>query len=316
MPVKVALRQSIISTFLGVALLFGLDAFAAQAPQEFQVEGVLHTKGSSPSAAHRVQVNYKGGQWAIREIAETNVKDASRWPANLTIPNVTVNTLSSDGTNIYYVAHYETNSITSASFEHPNAISNNLIAAIYAPGFPDGLPHPSMAILFYAYLSTQYLNSVTNDLLDPIRLGYGAGRVPAIYKRMQDSVGLPSEIVFFDEEGKRTNAILQSSNLGSRSGIVLPKRVVVTMFASFNGEPVATYDFEATVLRDKCGSIPFRPDLTTGAYVNDCRFSRGAIAGPVPAISYGIRTNWPTEAEGELRARNFFHRWNEHSLAY
>src|SRR5262245_45161645 len=84
---KSTLRQLFSRTSLGVALLLVLEAFAAQAVQEFQVEGVLHiTNCLSAPTSRRVQINYHDGQWEIREITGVKIRDPASFPAELTVP--------------------------------------------------------------------------------------------------------------------------------------------------------------------------------------------------------------------------------------
>lgn len=304
--VKGALRQVFKMMPLGLLLLSVVDALAGQELQEFQVEGVLRfTQPSSPlpPASRRVRINSHGNQWAIRQILSTRLM--TRYPTNMPIPNVEVQMLSSDGTNIYYLEHCETNSMSSASFDHPNPILNTLVGQIHQPGFPRWVCEPSMVSLFYAYLSARYLDEVTNNLLDPIHFSpmdlaiFEDQKVHAIYQRTSDSHGLPREIVFFDYDGKATNFLLAASNLTLLPGGQLPLRVEVTRYNSRNGEPLQTYDFEVSDIKHKPGASSFRPDLTPGALVRDYRFTHGMAY--VQGIDHGFLTNWPTEAEAKLR---------------
>jgi hypothetical protein len=91
---------------LGIPLLAVLDVLAGQDSEEFQVEGVMHITqphSAFPATSRRVQVNHRGNQWAIREIMTTRVINPASF-GDLPIPNVAVHLLSSDGTNIYYLA--------------------------------------------------------------------------------------------------------------------------------------------------------------------------------------------------------------------
>jgi hypothetical protein len=213
--------------------------------------------------------------------------------------------LSSDGTNIYYLTHCETNSIDSTSFEHPNAIPNSMRAQIHPPGFPKWVTEPTTVSLFYAYLSAAYLDDATNNLLDPIRFApnelalFEDQQVRAIYQRASDSHGLPSDIVFFDHDGKSTNFILAASNFTIGSGIQLPLRVMVTRLDTRNGNPLQIYEFGVSDIRHKAGRSSFRPELAPGALVRDYRFSHGMAYAQ--GIDHGLLTNWPTEAEAKLR---------------
>jgi hypothetical protein len=289
---------------LGIPLLGVLDAIAGQDAQEFQVEGVMRTtQTSTPPTSSRVQIEHRGSQWAIREI--TRLSPVILHPTNLPVPNVWVHSLSNDGTNIYYLEHVESNSIRSASFDHPNAIPNSLNGHIHSLGFPKWVLEPTMVSLFYAYLSARYLDEATNNLLDPISFGpnemglFGDQQVRAIHRRAPGPHGLPKEIVFLDYEAKSTNFLLIASSFTNVFGIQLPLRVVVTRYNTRNGEPLQIYEFEVTGIRDKGGPSSFRPDLTPGALVRDYRFSHGTAY--VQGIDHGILTNWPTEAEAKLR---------------
>jgi hypothetical protein len=303
--VKDTLRQLFKITTHGIPLLAVVGALAAQDLQEFQVEGVLHiTQPSSPSSAHRVQISHQGSQWAIQEIMTTLLGDPAHYPTNLPVPNVAVHTLSSDGTNIYFVSHLETNAIDSASFDQPNAIPNSLHGQIHQPGFPKWVVEPTMVSLFYAYLSARYLDEATNNLLDPIKFAptdrtfLGDRQVRSIYERTPGSHGLPRDIAFL-HDGKSTNFLLAASNFTNAFGLQLPRRVMVTRYDTRYEDPLQIYEFEVSDIRDKAGSSSFRPELTPGALVRDYRFSHGIAY--VQGIDHGVLTNWPTEAEAKLR---------------
>src|SRR5262249_153134 len=158
-------------------------------------------------------------------------------------------------------------SLASTSFEHPDPMTNSLQGQIHQPGFPKWIWEPTMVILFYAYLSAEYLNEATNDLLDSIKLTpmdmtlLEDRPVRAIYKRTAHSHGLPRNIAFL-QDGKTTNFLFVSSNFTNVSGIQLPMRVMVTMYDTVNGDRLQIYAFEVSDIKDKAGPSSFRPDLS------------------------------------------------------
>ncbi|HTL56836.1 MAG TPA: hypothetical protein VL361_14240 [Candidatus Limnocylindrales bacterium] len=288
---------------LGTACLCVINAIGAQDIPEFEVDGVMTVEqpqfafppGGGPA---RFQVSVRGCQWAVRHIRETIIRGTTERNAGLLVTET-----SDNGTNIHLVQHLEEKTSDSLSYDSTRALSNSSWAQIHPSGFPRWIVEPEMVCLFYAYASSCYFDSVTNNLLDPVSfspmdLRWAKARQRAVFRRHSGSAGLPVQICFLDDSGPGTNATLISSSFTNISGFQIPLRVVYTRYDA-GGEPRIIYEFQGTGVKANRATVSFNPELPAGTWVSDYRFYQGELNGGV--IQLGNMDHWPTETEVKLR---------------
>jgi hypothetical protein len=269
-------------------LFTGSLSIAADAlEKQFEVEGVMtitsQTGNPSPFSC-LLRVSYRDCHWAVFQTWE--------YPTNRYVKEI-----SDDGDYIYSMDHFETNDVTGPNSRSWKPMENSWNGGIYPGGFPRWTLAPEISIVFYAYASACYLNSVTNLLIDPIRfqpreMDDGDQLVSAKVTRNSDSLRLPKEILFSSLDGRRTNAIFTSSNLVKVGGIDVPMHIRVDRYAT-DGRLLVVYSFRATNVDAGCSVTSFKIPITNRTLVSDYRFSRGTAA--VPPIMHGFITNdWPT----------------------
>ena len=278
---------SIFHLLIGCGLMTAFVGLCGNSGEyEFELEGVMSDEPAGHTAfTCNMHVAVCDCRWAIFQTWES--------PTNRIITE-----LSDDGTNIYQLDHIEKPSVNNGWEPMPNSYVGNL----YPTGFPLTVLDPENVILFYAYASSCYLDSVTNGLLAPIRLGPGPSmtgnaRVPDNLFRNPSSPRLPGRICFLEIHDlgvQWTNAILStfdSTNLGS---IKIPSRVEFVSYRANPARIVTRYAFHATNFLNHCSLQSFTPVLAGRAVVEDNRFARGRV--DVPPISYPQITNsqWPT----------------------
>ncbi|HYG35289.1 MAG TPA: hypothetical protein VEC99_10920 [Clostridia bacterium] len=284
---------------LGTAFLWVINAPAAQDIPEFEVDGVMSIV--QPQLAFplrgpaQLQVCVRGCQWAVRHSRETAGKNA----------HLLVTETSDNGTNIHLVSHLEQNTSGSLAYDSTRAISNSWEAQIHPSGFPRWIVAPEMVCLFYAYASSCYFDSVTNNLLDPVGfsptdLPWAEAKLRAAFRRNSGSPRLPVEICFLDNSGMKTNATLTSSSFTNIAGLQIPLRVVYTRYDA-GGGPREIYKFQVSGVKPNRATVSFNPELPSGTWVSDYRFYHGDLSGR-GIIRFGQMDHWPTEAEAKLSA--------------
>jgi len=261
------------------------------AAYEFEVDGVMVVTPLSnfalrmklPQFSCRMHVCYRNCQWRIAQVWESPT-------------NRIVQTISTDGNYIYKVDHVET---LQTSWK---ALPNSWTVEIHAPGFPRRILAPEAMVLFYAYASNCYFDSVTNRLLDPIKfqpsdLQNGDSVERAVFALNSDALGLPRQISFLSAEQDVTNASFSAFGFTNIGPNQIPLTAVVTRFAQ---GPHTRYEFRANKIRSDCSLVSLKPQFPSGALTYDYRFSRGKVDGPPIAYPLSL-DHWPSEAEAKLQ---------------
>jgi hypothetical protein len=258
---------------------------------EFEVAGVMKVDPITfKPFSSKFRICVRGCNWAIFQTWES--------PTNKIIIE-----MSDDGNNIFELQHIE---IPMENGDWMPA-SNSYVGSLYPSGFPYRVLDTEIVALFYAYASTCYLNSVTNQLLGPIKfeprdLVWGDASVSAIYERNPYSPNLPAQIVFLNHYSAKerwTNAVFSASDFTNVSGLTIPEAVSLIRYHANEGRVYTKYEFQVSSVINKCYIDTFTPDLTKRAFVQDQRFSRGVAQ--VPSITYGVLTNgvWPSLADAK-----------------
>ncbi len=279
---------------VGVVSLLLLLEMAVASAVEFEVDGVMSINSRSYGIlpSRQMHISYHDCKWSILQMRETTT---NRW----------VLELSDDGEYIYQTSHVERKVAASLVDNSSNRQPNSLTAQIFRKSFPDRILAPEIVMLFYAYAASCYLDSRTNQWLDPIKfqphdLDRGDQCVKAFISRNPDSLRLPRAIWFLYADHDRTNAILEASNFTNLGTFQIPSKVVLTRFASSDQKPLVVFDFQVNGIQGKCNPDSFRPGLPEGAYVEDHRFSRGQALVP-PVVHGRVSSGWPTEENSKSK---------------
>jgi hypothetical protein len=204
---------------------------------------------------------------------------------------------------VYKLEHIETRVTNPPNSAGWRTLSNSWIGKLYPGGFPRWDLAPEMTILYYAYASGCYLDSVTNGLADPIKfqpidLQDGEMQVKASVVRSPLAPQLPTRICLFAPNGTRTNGVLSSSNFTNVGNLRLPLNVNVLRYSTA-GKLLEEYNFQIEHVRPVCSLNSFIPELTNETLVFDYRFSHGNA--DVPSIFHGVISNgWPTEQTARM----------------
>jgi hypothetical protein len=260
--------------------------------QEFALEGVLSVvpqRYSIKPYSLRMEVAYKHPNWAIRQIWETDGT------------NRLVTELRDDGTNLYKLDHWEPMTKKYSSGDYSEAYPRGWTAELHRSGFPSYVNVFEPFIIYYAYASAPYLDSVTNSLLIPMKFSpeyweQGDRPVKALITRSGESLNLPKSICFFSYEGDKTNAVMISESFTNVGKVRIPNVVHVTRYAS-DGKVLCLFRFDVSKVRSECGIPSFRPIIPASqAVISDFRFSHGhAYVPPVTSFT----NDWPDELQSK-----------------
>jgi hypothetical protein len=206
------------------------------------------------------------------------------------VTNRLVREMTDDGTYIYVLSHVE---LPERGWE---VQSNSWAGEMYPPGAPRRLLAPELEMMFYAYASACYLDSVTNQLLTPIKMGPQQLadddlQAPAWITRDSPS-SLPAEICFLKTNREDTNCILRTFAFTNVGGAHIPLKAVLTGFGK-SGAPLVEYTFEAERVSGGTSVATFTPELTANTFIQDYRFA--GVADDLP-IFYPGTNAWPSEA--------------------
>lgn len=260
---------------------------------EFEVDGTMRiTPTGYPAFSHSIHIYVRDCQWAIFRVLEDSTYR-------------TVVEISDDGDNIYKLTRVETKNGSFSPDDYANVIPNSLLAGeIHPSGFPFRMLEIESITLYYAYASSCYLDSLTNQIigsimLSPSELQSGDERSQALITRGSPPLRLPSKIIFWDDTRKWTNPIFSASEYTNFGNAQIPSRV--SLFQYYQGETniLETFEFHATRILDTCSLKSFRPLLSNGALIADYRFSHQNTYTPgIPQI---VTNTWPTMAESKLK---------------
>lgn len=261
-----------------------------EAEYEFELNGVMEIiphRYNIPAFSCKMRVCCRDCQWAISKIWETKT-------------NRIVQEMSDDGTNIYSLTHIEALKNTWIW----TAIPNSWVAQIHRSGFPRYALQTEEAMLFYAYASTCYLDSVTNSFIDPIKfepndLLEGDKRVKGVIIYSSARIRLPQQLCFLSVQETRTNAVLNANNITNIGMIQIPLEVSLRRFALDDGTPLIDYMFKVDNLTQHCKIESFKVRLPSAALVSDYRFSQGQAY--VPPIVESATNGWMDEATAKLQ---------------
>jgi hypothetical protein len=209
--------------------------------------------------------------------------------------------MTDDAQTIYTLTHVEQLSPEAGNDSLASILTNSWVATMERSGFPYRTFNPEIEFLFYAYLSSCYLDSLSDRHAAPIKFGpsdmlMGDAKVPIEVERHSQPPHLPTRLFLFSPAGDRTNAVIQAWGFTNVAGVVLPCHVVLKRLKHGGDSILAIYEFKAEVLRSETAVASFTPQFPPRALVADHRFSKGKA--DVPPVTYGIRTgDWPSESE-------------------
>jgi len=241
-----------------------------------------------PKFSCKTRVFFRDCQWAVFTIWETST-------------NRIIQEMSDDGTNIYLVSRIE-------KLENNwmwTDVPNSWVGSIHRSGFPRFALQTVEEILFYAYTSTCYLNSVSNGFVDPIKfepddLFEGDKRVKAEIKYSNGSIRLPQEIYFSPRRLGETNIILRVNTITNIGKLQIPLELSLTRFASDDWKPLIDYSFKLISAAPSCSLESFKPSISSTALVSDYRFSHGQAY--VPPIVEFATNSWVSEAAAKSQS--------------
>lgn len=282
--------QFILRVALAWVAIIVSTACKAETGYEFELSGIMEIsphRYEIPSFSCKMRVCCRDCQWAIFKIWETKT-------------NRIIQETSDDGTNIYSITHVEdlrNNWIWTD-------IPNSWVAQIHRSGFPRYVLQTEEVMLFYAYASSCYLNSLTNSFFDPIKfepndLLEGNVRVKGVIKYGPAPVRLPQELYFLSVREYKTNAVLSASNITNIGRIQIPLDVSLRRFVLDADKPLIDYTFKVDKLSLTCNVDSFKPRLPSNVLVSDYRFSHGQAY--VPPIVESATNGWIDEATAKLQ---------------
>jgi hypothetical protein len=269
-----------------------LMALSGDAPcHEFHVAGSLNIRyARSWSEAHtcQMELDYRECQWRV----------VQTWAS---ATNRIVVSMSDDTRALYTLTHVERLTPGIGNGRSATILPNSRVAAMEQSGFPYRTFNPEIEFLFYAYLSSCYLNSVSDGRAAPIKCGasdllMGDARVPIKVERHPEAPQLPVRLTLYHAASDNTNAVIEASGFMNVGGAMLPASVVLRRYAHNRDALIALYEFKAEIMRSHTAIRSFTPEFPSKALVADHRFSRGQA--DVPPITYGFVTaGWPSETE-------------------
>jgi hypothetical protein len=259
----------------------------------FEVVGIMEIKPTGhPTFSHLMQIFVQDRQWAVFRIIEN-------------VTNRTVVEISDDGTNIYNLTHLEPKAIGISPLES-YSLSNCMAAGeIHPTGFPFRMLETESVSLFYAYASTYYLDTHTNQMigsiiLQPSDLHDGDKLSDVLLERTEAPLYLPREITFIDKAANWTNCILRCKDFTNIVGMQIPLEVSLERFYRDKTNILQTFTFHATKVYGECSLGSFTPSINSnGVFVCDYRFSHHGSY--VPGIPQVVTNAWPTMAESKLK---------------
>lgn len=298
-------------------LVFVVLFFASHVPAaEFELEGIMvrqpigsRTNVVKPLISH-LKLSVQDCKWLIREQLPNEAPDYSE--------------MGADGTNIYRLIMMRRSTQGSGA---PMAVQSKKVApinsasgAIFPGAFPHFEPPPHKAILYLAYASGCYLDTVRNEMLPTIPIAPPDQFTPALqlnraaWERYSDSFRLVRELAYFAPPyGNRTsqpypytNGYLSVSKPILTNGVQIPlefKYFYMERFRDNKGNDLypssiilSEYSFRATNVRSRVSVGSFVPETPSNMLVTDHRFVLNS--NPIPPISLNaIRGSWPSSDE-------------------
>jgi hypothetical protein len=185
---------------------------------EFEVNGVMiYQRDGKPEFPYDMRISVRDCKWSIVQRSMLGTNKMQRIQTELTY----------DGTNIYNLSHVE----RQVENEAWQVVSNSYAASLYSGEFPFRNLDPEIVLLFYAYASTCYLDTVTNNQTGPIKfqprdLEMGNATVYSELDREVLPPMLPKRISFFLGPTRGwTNANLVSGDFTNVGGLTIPATV-------------------------------------------------------------------------------------------
>ena len=260
---------------------------------EFEVDGsITNMPTGYHSFSFSYQVYVKGCSWSIFLISET-------------VSNRIVQEYSYDGSYVYKLSHIETN--LSEPFQPDNiaaAFGNSWIGQIHPAGFPFRILDPDAISLFYAYCSSCYLDSITNDMIgailfQPNELAVGDLLSHSLVIRGDMPLRLPKTIDLFSVDHAFKTCEFNVSECTNVDRMELPLSFSLLHYFRNETNVLTQFDNHVAHIRDTCSLTTFTPYFPAKLYVLDYRFSESDVF--VPAITEVVTGEWPSMFEATLQ---------------
>lgn len=251
---------------------------------QFEVDGIMKAspEGGQPFSCS-LQFYAQDDRWAAFQIWEN--------PTNRIITEI-----SDDGEYVYKITRAETNAGDFMPDDLSKALPGSWGGEIHPKHFPFKILNTEVVTLFYAYASSGYLDSHTNQMINPIPAQIGdEGKNPigvhAAITRSAPPLRLPSRIIFQAEFQYVTNTIFTASGYTNIAGVQIPTKVSLARYLPDGANIVIAYEFQATRISEKCSLKSFKPPLPGHALVTDFRVRHFFASDPG---SLRVTTNgWP-----------------------
>lgn len=287
----------------------------AAAQYEYAVSGKIATEygpgiGSGrTSPVYDFDVEVKGKKWYMKLVPDGTIQptEAVRPQDEYSFPDSVE--ASSDGSFFYTV-----NNTSSQKAKHPK-VANRGEAGRGIGSVPYAGDPSEIMVLWYAYASHHYFQSVTGLSIYPIRAIATGAELPP-YPRSgrwtlsQEPPFLPSTITVF--ENRRglgtngampdlfTNSVFTATGITNISGMTLPSRVEVSYYycwpASVSSPPRLHSRTKVVVTRFSSkvsDEVSFIPELPGPSVVHDFRH----LTNSSPRTVSVMATQWPSDAQ-------------------